>query len=246
MSKEGIMMRILVTIVAIFAVQCAGSNGKKSEKNAPKPQAEVQSGSAPAPAPALAEPTDGEPAAPANRQNEENPPPQTGDTANDSPVETNPPVVASPPSSSEPPVVPSPIEPPVETPATTTPLDPNALQPTTESIQQQLINVSCVGCHTRPNARNRFVGLRDIGVLVTYPSAGRDPISVGDAVERHDLVIAGCPEQSMLLQAIASGDMPPGGAEDRIGAADVEVVRQWIRNLAKSPADRCPDDEPRD
>src|SRR5713226_5845651 len=50
----------------------------------------------------------------------------------------------------------------------------------------------------------------------------------------HRKVVAGKTEQSPLFRRVATGKMPPPGANPRPGDADIAVLRQWIE--AGAPA----------
>ena len=51
--------------------------------------------------------------------------------------------------------------------------------------------------------------------------------------ESGSAVIAGKPEKSPLFEKVHDGSMPPG-KKDRLGAADVDLLRRWIVDGAKS------------
>lgn len=111
------------------------------------------------------------------------------------------------------------------------PLDPNAVQPTLTSIQENVFSVNCAlsGCHagTAPqqgmnlsegNARSNIVGVR--------------------SNERPDLfrIEAGNPDQSYLIKKVEGASdilgarMPLGRAP--LTAVQIAVLRQWVEDGA--------------
>lgn len=116
-----------------------------------------------------------------------------------------------------------------------TPELPLVIQPTKESIQTEFVNKSCLGCHESASARNRFVDLRDIGVLAEEGHV-HEP-----GGPRHNLIKPGCPKQSFFLSIIREGKMPPPPAP-RPSDENLQAVDAWIVSLKADAT--CLSDEP--
>jgi hypothetical protein len=149
------------------------------------------------------------------------PEPSPSASSSPSPVEPIPIPGPSASSSPEPIISPSPV---------TNPEPENALKPTIDSIQANLINKKCISCHQSATEGNGLVDLRDLRENISaFP--GRNPQLNG----ARTTVMSGCPEYSILSLSLKNGTMPPAPAE-HISAADLAVVEAWIRSLEPNRA----------
>lgn len=112
--------------------------------------------------------------------------------------------------------------------------------PTKESIQRDFVNVSCVGCHTQPTAKNRNVALSDIGAIIV----GAPHDHTANPMPRM-LIVPGCPKQSFFLSILKEGKMPPGG-QQTVPAATLQAIETWITSLKPDAGNSCNSDEPED
>jgi hypothetical protein len=95
---------------------------------------------------------------------------------------------------------------------------------TCDKLMHELFLPSCAGCHNHGRASGG-INLTSIESILT--SASRD----GNA-----LVTPGSPENSLILQIIHSGEMPPQGD---VGASQLKMLECWIRSGAKTDDISC-------
>ncbi len=124
------------------------------------------------------------------------------------------------------PVQPSPVASPAPTP-TPTPTPAPALQPTFSSINTQVLQVWCIGCHSGvgrpPDGGLRLDANAAYGELVNAQSAGK-PSAVR--------VVPRDPSGSYLIQKLEGrsdiiGDRMPFGGQP-LAQSDIDVIRAWI------------------
>lgn len=114
------------------------------------------------------------------------------------------------------------------------------VSPTRESIQQNLVNVSCLRCHTQATAKNRYVNLTDIMTL-TVPGDH----ATEEGHHHRVLILPGCPKQSLFLSLLKEGKMPPTPA-DSVPMATLKAIEDWIISLKPDAGTTCEGDEPQD
>jgi len=107
------------------------------------------------------------------------------------------------------------------------------LESTQESIQKNLVDSKCLSCHQEAKATNRNVDLRDIGKLFGNLSSS----------QRKDLIIPGCPKESMFLSILREGKMPPNSAT-KISEQDMKVIENWIKGFPPQRTNCNPDEPP--
>ena len=97
-----------------------------------------------------------------------------------------------------------------------------ALEPDTVSFERDvrpILREYCFDCHGANEDKKGNLDLR----LVRFMHTGGDS---GEAI------VAGKPEESLLIERIASNEMPPGEAD--LPAAKLETLRRWIAAGAKT------------
>lgn len=112
------------------------------------------------------------------------------------------------------------------------------MTPDLKSIQSEFVNKKCLSCHSQPTEKNRFVALSDISQIIagighTYESSHM----------RRNLIMSGCPKQSLFLSIIKEGKMPPS---ENVSAVILRTIEEWIVSLKPSAGRACQDDEPPD
>ena len=105
---------------------------------------------------------------------------------------------------------------------------------THREVMMTILNVRCVVCHGR---RKQEGGL-DVRTRASLLKGGRS----GPAM------VAGKPEESLLIKRIASGDMPPlalqrAYAVRPVTSNELEKLRQWISDGAPEEPEEAWDDE---
>ena len=84
-----------------------------------------------------------------------------------------------------------------------------------------ILRAKCIQCHGGKVLKGELE-LRTLGSLLEGGESG-------------EVVVSGRPEDSLLLERIAAGEMPPGRAE-KLTPDEVDLIRQWI--VAGIPADQ--------
>lgn len=109
----------------------------------------------------------------------------------------------------------------------------------TQSIQEHIVNKTCLGCHSASNSSNRYVDLTDLQNQVTTDRSQLTP-----GISRKT-VLAGCPDVSMFYLSMKDGSMPKNST-NHVSAADLAIVRTWIEQFVPDSNNRHCDDEPPD
>jgi mono/diheme cytochrome c family protein len=100
----------------------------------------------------------------------------------------------------------------------------NAQVPTGEPVAAQarsILQNRCFSCHGA-NEWGRVQDRGNVGSILDI-----------DSLARRQLITPGTPDQSVLLQKVVRGEMPPRGG--RVPEAEVAVLRQWIVGM-RAPA----------
>lgn len=105
---------------------------------------------------------------------------------------------------------------------------------THREVMMTILNVRCVVCHGRRKQEGRL----DVRTRASLLKGGRS----GPAM------VAGKPEESLLIKRIASGDMPPlalqrAYAVRPVTSNELEKLRQWILDGAPEEPEEALDDE---
>lgn len=96
------------------------------------------------------------------------------------------------------------------------------LIPTTESVQEELINKSCISCHSGI-APASGVDLTDLSKLI------EEELSEEHG-EDHKVIVPGDAENSEFYKLIVNKEMPPLPAES-VDPKLFPIIRQWIDNM---------------
>lgn len=112
------------------------------------------------------------------------------------------------------------------------------VSPTQESIQRDFVNVACLECHRMPTAKNRNVGLSDIGAILENGSHDH-----GTTFVARKIIRPGCPKQSLFLSILKEGKMPPKG---KVPGETLDAIETWITSLDPAAEKTCERDEPTD
>lgn len=110
---------------------------------------------------------------------------------------------------------------------------------TLESIQRDLVNESCLGCHSVASDTNHHVDLSNVSKLLD--GASHDS---GSSEHKTTILVPGCPQQSLFLSIMKEGKMPPPPASKIAGEA-LQAVETWIESLNQNADLDCDSDEPR-
>lgn len=110
-----------------------------------------------------------------------------------------------------------------------------SVEATRESIQRNVVNVSCLRCHTQATPRNHGVELTDILSLTSAPE------HAPGGHHHSALILPGCPKQSLFVSILKEGKMPPP-PEQPLPATTIATIETWITSL--KPGTNCNSDEP--
>ncbi len=116
-------------------------------------------------------------------------------------------------------------------------IDRRKLEATTQSIQRNFVNVSCVRCHAQAATVNRNVALGDISKIIEADG------HVHEHGSMRLLIKPGCPKQSFFLSIMKEGKMPPS-PEAKVSTETLKVIEDWIVSLKPNAGNACNDDEP--
>jgi mono/diheme cytochrome c family protein len=99
-----------------------------------------------------------------------------------------------------------------------------AKAPSFETDVLPLLQAKCLRCHGE-KAKKAELDLRARAGILKGSESG-------------PVVQPGKPQESLLYEMVHSGKMPPGKA-DKLGSAEVEIIRRWIETGANFAADRA-------
>src|SRR5947209_831247 len=96
-----------------------------------------------------------------------------------------------------------------------------AAQPLTfEEHVRPILKANCFACHGDEEQKEANLDLRQVRLMAKGGDSGR-------------VIVAGKAADSLIVERIAAGEMPPEGKGKTLAAKDIATIRAWIDQGAK-------------